>query len=83
MKESEIQSKIIKNHKDEGWLAIKLIQTNTNGIPDLLLIKDGRVVFVEVKRQYEKSTPLQQYVQKQLRDKGMSVFETHNPDFQL
>ena len=83
MRESEVQSKIIKNHKSWGWLAIKLIQTNTNGIPDLMLIKDGRTVFVEVKSKYKKSTPLQTYVQKTLRDKGIDVFETSNPDFQL
>jgi Holliday junction resolvase len=83
MKESEIQSKIIKNHKESGWLAIKLIQTNTNGIPDLLLIKEGQVVFVEVKSQYKKPTPLQEYVHGQLRKAGVNVFVANSPDFLL
>lgn len=47
--ESKIQSKIIKNLEQDGYFVLKLIKTNKNGIPDLLVIKDGKCFFVEVK----------------------------------
>lgn len=83
LSESQIQSKIIKNMESMGWFVVKLIQTNTNGIPDLLCIRNGQCVFVEVKAEYKKSTPLQNYVQNNLRKAGVTVFETNNPDFLL
>jgi Holliday junction resolvase len=64
-----------------GWMAIKLIQTNTNGIPDLMCLREGQCVFVEVKAKGKKSSPLQVYVQEKLRNAGVNVFETSNPDF--
>lgn len=83
MKEAAIQKKIKDTHEKDGWLVVKIIQTTMNGIPDLLLIKDGRVIFVEVKQKKEKSTPLQEYIQNKIRSKGIDVFETCNPDFHL
>lgn len=81
LSESEIQSKLIKNIEDRGWMVVKLIQTNTNGIPDLLCLRAGKCVFVEVKKNGKKSSPLQVYVQERLRNAGVNVFETSNPDF--
>lgn len=83
MKEAAIQKKIKETHEKDGWLVVKIIQTTMNGIPDLLLIKDGRVIFVEVKQKKEKSTPLQEYIQNKIRSKGIDVFETCNPEFHL
>lgn len=83
LSEAAIQSKIIKNLESAGWMVIKLIQTNANGIPDLMCLKSGQCVFVEVKAPYNKSTPLQTYVQNNLRNAGITVFETSNPDFLL
>jgi Holliday junction resolvase-like predicted endonuclease len=83
MKESLIQKKIKETHERDGWIVIKLIQTTLNGVPDLMMMKAGQVVFVEVKTGKNKSTPLQQYVQNKIREKGITVFETSNPDFHL
>jgi hypothetical protein len=83
MKESLIQKKIKETHEKDGWIVIKLIQTTLNGVPDLLLIKNGRAVFVEVKQPSKKSTPLQEYVQNKIREKGIDVFEANNPNFHL
>ena len=83
MKESSIQKKIIQSHESDGWIVVKLIQTTMNGIPDLLLLRNGRIAFVEVKRKGEKSTPLQIYIQNKIRSKNIDVFVTSNPDFHL
>lgn len=68
--ESKIQARIIKRLESEGYYVIKLILTNKNGIPDLLVLKDGRAFFVEVKRPGEKPRPLQEYRMNELRELG-------------
>lgn len=71
--ESQIQSRIIKRMQADGWLCVRLIQTNMNGIPDLLCMKDGQAKFIEVKREGEKPRPLQAYRHEQLRQQGFIV----------
>ncbi len=68
--ESKIQARIIKRLEAQGYYVVKLILTNKNGIPDLLLLKDGKVSFVEVKRPGEKPRPLQEYRMKELKKLG-------------
>lgn len=72
--ESEIQRKIIKRYEDDGYLVVKLSLTNKNGFPDLMLLKDGKASFVEVKRPGQKPRPLQEYRLKELRDAGFDAF---------
>ncbi len=84
MTEAEIQRAIINRHKKNGWFVTKLIQTSTNGIPDVLLIKDGRVVFIEVKRNEKlKPSPLQIYMHDTIRAHKIEVVITSNPDYEL
>jgi hypothetical protein len=52
-------------------MVIKLIQTNTNGIPDLIIHRNGITTYIEVKRPGEKPTELQQYRMKELSDHGI------------
>lgn len=63
----------MKKYEREGYIVIKLVLTNQNGIPDLLLLKDGKAVFVEVKRPGSKPRPLQEYRIEQLRKAGFEV----------
>jgi Holliday junction resolvase len=71
MKESELQSKIIKHYEAKGFLVIKMIQTNKNGIPDLLLLKEGvHPFFIEVKTEKGKLSDLQKYRINQLEKYG-------------
>jgi len=67
MTESQIQKKIIDNFTDRGFLVVKLMKTNTNGIPDLMVLKDGVCKFIEVKKPNGKISELQKYRIKQLR----------------
>jgi len=78
MLESQLQRAIIQKLTAEGWLVIKLIKTNTNGIPDLLCHRQGRTAYIEVKRPGYKPTPLQAYRHQQLQDQGISVFIIDN-----
>lgn len=71
--EAPIQSKYIKKLREAGWFVTKIMKTSTNGIPDTMCIKSGRVVFVEYKKPGGKLSPLQEYMIKKLQAEGMEV----------
>lgn len=71
--ESAVQSSLIKKFEKQGYLVVKLILTNKSGIPDLLLLKDGKASFVEVKRHGQKPRPLQQFRIQELQNQGFEV----------
>ena len=74
MLESKIQAKIIKRFTDAGYMVIKLIKTSKNGIPDLMALKDGKVLFVEVKRPLlGKLSKVQEYRIKELKEYGFDT----------
>lgn len=73
MLESKIQSKIVKRYESDGWLVVKLLTTTMNGIPDLMCLKNGKTIFIEVKRPGQKPRPLQEYRHDQLRKQGFEV----------
>ncbi len=69
--EQKIQSKRIKQLEADGYYVLKLVQTNKNGIPDLLAIpKDSDVLFIEVKTATGRLSKLQEYRLKELDEHG-------------
>lgn len=73
MRESIIQSKVIKYLESLDWYVVKIIQTNKNGWPDLQAHKNGVTIFIEVKSENGKVSELQKYRHKQLTDAGFKV----------
>lgn len=73
LKESQIQNKKIKQLEEEGYFVVKLVLTNKNGIPDLLALKDGKALFLEVKRPNTKLTKLQEYRIQELKKQGFDT----------
>jgi Holliday junction resolvase len=74
MKEQQIQSKKIKELEAQGYYVIKLINTNKNGIPDLIAIPpNSDVLFIEVKGPTGKVSKLQEFRHKELAEKGIKV----------
>jgi Holliday junction resolvase len=74
MTEQQIQTKRIKELEAQGYYVIKLINTNKNGIPDLIAIPpNSDVLFIEVKRPDGKVSKLQEYRHKELEEKGIKV----------
>jgi len=71
--ESVVQARIIKRMEAQGYYVIKLMLTNKNGIPDLLCLKDGQALFIEVKRPGEKTRPLQELRHEELMRLGFDV----------
>ena len=79
-KESQIQAELIKQLERSGWQVIKLIQTTANGIPDLMVLKNGRAVFIEVKRPGQYPRPLQLYRIEQLTNNGFEAIIARSVD---
>jgi Holliday junction resolvase len=82
MTEQQIQTKIKKKLQAQGYFVTKLIKTSTNGIPDLLAIKDGQATFIEVKKENGILSPLQELRLSELAKYGCIVkvwsdFETN------
>jgi Holliday junction resolvase len=73
MKESQIQSKIIRSLESDGWYVIKIIKCNRNGCPDLIALKPNEVYFVEVKTEKGRLSELQKYRIEELESKGFKV----------
>lgn len=72
MKETIFQSKLVKKYKEQGYMVIRLRSTDPTGIPDLLLIKDSEVIFVEVKTD-SKLSEIQKLRIKELREHKIKV----------
>ena len=71
--ESKRQANIIAKLTQEGWLCVKLIKTSCNGIPDIMALKGGKTMFIEVKQPDGKLSELQKIRIQQLSDKGFNV----------
>jgi len=67
--EGKIQKKITEHLKKDGWFVTKLMQTSTNGIPDVLAVRSGQTLFIEVKTLTGRLSPIQKYRIGELKDK--------------
>lgn len=74
MTESQIQSKIIKQLEKEGYYVIKLISTNKAGISDLIALKDGKAIFIEVKTENGILSELQKLRRSELKKQGFDYY---------
>jgi len=79
VREQQIQTKKIKELEAQGYYVIKLINTNKNGIPDLIAIPpNSDVLFVEVKGPNGKVSKLQEFRLKELEKHGVKT-EIYKP----
>ena len=71
--ESEIQAAIIRQYEQQGYLVVKIGLCNKQGFPDLMVMKAGKILFIEVKRPGEKPRPLQEYRHRKLKEQGFEI----------
>ena len=81
--ESKRQAKIIAKLTQEGWLCVKLIKTSVNGIPDIMALKGGKTMFIEVKQPDGELSELQNVRIGQLLALGfdVKVWTSYDTDF--
>lgn len=75
MREREIERKLVSAVKCRGGICPKFVSPGFDGMPDrVVLLPQGKIGFVEVKRPGEKPRPLQIARHRLLRKLGFLVF---------
>jgi Holliday junction resolvase len=72
--ESTIQTAIRNQLIARGYMVTKIALASQRGWPDLLALKNGRTIFIEVKRPGKEPTPLQKLKHTELRRQGFAVY---------
>jgi Holliday junction resolvase len=71
---SAYQTKIKKQFKELGYTVLKIIKLSDSGYPDLLAIKDGKAIWIEVKEKTDTLKPLQKLRIAKLRQLGFDAY---------
>ncbi|HAE92701.1 MAG TPA: hypothetical protein DCG60_08695 [Tissierella sp.] len=73
-----LENKVEKYFRDEikkiGGKAYKFSSPGNNGVPDRIVLYNGKCYFVELKRPGEDLRPLQKVVKKRFRELGFEVY---------
>jgi Holliday junction resolvase len=73
MTEQDIQAKIMKRLRAEGYYVVKIVQATVVGLPDLLALKPNEARWIEVKKPGKKPSAVQEYRHNELRGLGFPV----------
>jgi len=69
--ESQLEAKIVAYAKSRGCLAYKFSSPARRGVPDRIVVAPGgRILFLEVKREGQRPTALQEREIRLLREQG-------------
>ena len=73
--EKTIVARVIDQAKTMGWIAFKMHgnQFAVKGLPDVLVIKNGRAAWMEVKRPGNQPTRIQEHRMRDLSNAGCPV----------
>lgn len=77
--ERQIEQALKHSVESLGGLCWKFTSPGTTGVPDRICIRQGTVVFVELKAPGKKPRPIQQRRIQQLREQGFEVFVVDSP----
>lgn len=81
MKESTIETYLVRHVKALRGLCLKIPAVHYVGIPDrLVLLPKGRVIFVELKAPGKTPTPKQLQVHRKLTELGFAVYTIDNKE---
>ncbi len=74
MQESNIEKRLKKEIEKIGGKALKFVSPGVSGVPDrIVLLPQGRIIFVELKAPGKKPRPIQKYRIKELTALGFKV----------
>jgi len=81
MRESTLEKLFVKEVKKRGGLALKFVSPGMSGVSDrIVLMKNGRMAFVELKAPGKKMRPLQIKRKGQLESLGFKVYCIDNKE---
>ncbi|MDY2946196.1 MAG: VRR-NUC domain-containing protein [Lachnospiraceae bacterium] len=79
--ESKIEHELVMEVRNRGGMCPKFVSPGMDGMPDrLVLLRDGKAAFVEVKAPGKKPRKLQLRRHVQLRNRGYKVYVLNDPD---
>lgn len=71
MKESQIESFLVRKVKEHGGLCYKFVSPGNPGVPDRLVITPaGRIIFVELKTEVGRLARLQKWQRSEMEKRG-------------
>lgn len=73
MLESSIEAGLRKQVIKHGGMFLKFVSPSQAGVPDRIIIDNGRVIFVELKQKGEKPRLLQEKIIGRMRSHGADV----------
>ena len=71
--EKAVERRLLQRVKQKGGLCLKWVSPGVTGVPDRIVIHQGRVIFVELKDFKGVLSPRQKLVMQMLRDAGAEV----------
>ena len=72
--ENDVETYLYKQAKKHDILCYKFTAPSTRGVPDRILIGNGKTIFLELKRPGEKPRKLQVAIHKKMQEHGATVF---------
>lgn len=72
MTEAAIEAKLVRYAKSKGVLTFKFSSPSNRGVPDRVFMCNGKVLFLELKREGEVPTALQFHTMKKITDMGVT-----------
>lgn len=79
--ESTLEKKIIRFAKKHNWFVAKFVSPGLRGVPDRVFIRDGLVLFIEIKRKGEVPTEQQLRRHDEMREHGGLIFVVDDIEF--
>lgn len=74
MRESGIESKLVRMVRERGGLCFKFVSPGNPGVPDRIVITPaGRTVYVELKTEVGRLAAIQKWQHEELRKRGADV----------
>ena len=74
MRESAIEAKLVRLVRERGGLCFKFVSPGNPGVPDRIVVTpDGRTVYVELKTEAGRLSPMQKFQRTELQKRGADV----------
>jgi Holliday junction resolvase len=80
MNETEFKYRVTKFMRTHGWLVIRLRSTDPTGIPDLICLRAGSVLFIETKTKTGVLSSIQTNMARVLNNAGFTVLVVSDLD---